>query len=69
MNPQSMEEVLDVWNTFGETPYHPSVSYLVSPVLVASTRSEGTTPVAEWYLEEYVREGANEPEPREEEAP
>jgi hypothetical protein len=29
---QSMREVLDVWNTFEDRPFQPSVAYLVSPV-------------------------------------
>lgn len=62
MNTPAMDEILDLWNTFADTPYQPSVSYLVSPVLVAPSRSESTTPVTEWYLEESVRTGAHDPE-------
>ncbi|SEP26429.1 Protein of unknown function [Halogranum amylolyticum] len=60
MHTEAMDEVLDVWNTFADTPYQPSVSYLVSPVLVAPARNDPTTPVTDWYVEEYVRAGADD---------
>lgn len=69
MNTQAMDEVLDVWNTFVDTPYQPSVSYLVSPVLVGPARSEPATPVTEWYVEEYVRAGAHDPGASEDSGP
>lgn len=34
---ESSDEVLSIWNTFHEAPYQPSISYLVTPVLVDST--------------------------------
>jgi hypothetical protein len=54
MHAQSMDETLNLWNTFSETAYQPSVSYLVSPVFVESMRRESTVPVAEWHTREYV---------------
>lgn len=50
---QSSEEVVSIWNTFGERPYRPSVSYLVSPVLVESTPEEIGERVRERTLSEY----------------
>ncbi len=35
---RSMGEILDVWNTFQETPYLPSVTCAVTPVLIESER-------------------------------
>lgn len=32
--PESAETVLNIWNTFPDTPYHPSVAYLVGPVAI-----------------------------------
>lgn len=40
VNPQAMNEVTNIWNTFNEIPFRPSVSYLVSPVLIESTQEE-----------------------------
>lgn len=37
LNGDSSDEVLSIWNTFHETPYQPSISYLVTPVFVDST--------------------------------
>lgn len=42
MNPtdqSSFDQLLSVWNTFRDQPYQPSVSYLVSPVLIESTET------------------------------
>lgn len=45
--PQSLDEVTNLWSTFPETPFRPSVSYLVSPVLIESTREEEVPSVRE----------------------
>ncbi|WP_336364711.1 DUF4255 domain-containing protein [Halalkalicoccus salilacus] len=37
LSDESSDEVLSIWNTFNETPYQPSVSYLVTPVPIDST--------------------------------
>lgn len=47
MNEQSMDELVSIWNTFGETPFQPSVSYLVSPVIIETTEEEPVQRVVE----------------------
>lgn len=47
MNGQSMDELVSLWNTFGETSFQPSVSYLVSPVLIETTDEEPVRRVVE----------------------
>ena len=37
LEPQATEDVLNIWNTFAESPYQPSVSYVVGPVRIDST--------------------------------
>jgi hypothetical protein len=49
--PQSLDEVTNLWSTFPETPFRPSVCYLVSPVLIESTREEEVPPVRESVVE------------------
>ena len=42
MNPTdqgSFDQLLSMWGTFQDRPYQPSVSYLVSPVLIESTET------------------------------
>lgn len=58
----SADEVADVWSTFGETPYQPSVAYLVTPVAIESTREIEAERVRERTLEEYAagRGGSDE---------
>lgn len=59
----SADEILNLWNTFQETPYQPSVSYLATPVSIDSLRKRSTERVRERTLEEYTmlsREGDNE---------
>jgi hypothetical protein len=38
MYPRSIDELTGIWSTFTETPYEPSVSYLVTPVVIESER-------------------------------
>mgnify|MGYP006288607535 CR=1 FL=1 len=45
--PQSMEEVADVWNTFGNESLLPSVTYLVTPVVIESATDERVRRVVE----------------------
>lgn len=45
--PQSMDEMADIWNTFQDESFQPSVSYLVSPVFIDSTREESVQRVVE----------------------
>jgi len=41
------EDVVDVWSTFADRPYEPSVGYVLSPVLVDSTLESGGHRVTE----------------------
>lgn len=50
MNDQSMDELVSIWNTFGETPFQPSVSYLVSPVIIETDGEEPIQRVVERQL-------------------
>ena len=47
LNPLSMEELADIWSTVTEASFHPSVSYVVSPVTIESTREDSTQRVLE----------------------
>lgn len=53
ISPQDMDEVMSIWSTFDETPFQPSVAYLVTPVLIESTEEEEVSRVVERRLEEY----------------
>jgi hypothetical protein len=61
--PESASEVTDVWGTFSETPYQPSVVLLVSGVRLdpepPATPTPGTA-VAERALESYARYGGRD---------
>jgi hypothetical protein len=48
------QEVMDVWSTFPETPYQPSVAYVVAPVRVRSRRTEAVQRVVERDVRESV---------------
>lgn len=52
VNPAESDEILSLWNTFQGKPYRPSVSYLVSPVIIESERTKEAPPVKE-KTEEY----------------
>lgn len=47
IHPQSMEEVADVWNTFGNDSFLPSLTYLVTPVIIESATDESVRRVVE----------------------
>jgi hypothetical protein len=47
IHPQSMEEVADVWNSFGNESLLPSVTYLVTPVVIESATDEPVRRVVE----------------------
>lgn len=47
-------ELLDVWGTFSEVPYRPSVAYVVSPVVVDSERDGEAPRVLEAEFAEYT---------------
>ena len=42
---RSFGEILDVWNTFQETPYLPSITFSVTPVIIESERETAVTRV------------------------
>jgi hypothetical protein len=49
--PQSVDELTTVWATFQDTPLRPSVSYLVSPVLIDPLDTETIPPVVDPRIE------------------
>ncbi|MFT4922684.1 MAG: hypothetical protein ACI8XM_001902 [Haloarculaceae archaeon] len=53
-------ELLDVWGTFDETPYHPSVPFAVSPVVIESERDAESTRVLASDFEQYTVRGFEE---------
>lgn len=55
-------ELLDVWGTFGDVPYRPSVAYVVSPVVVDSEHEDDGPRVLEGSFEQYThRQVGGEP--------
>ena len=44
---QSTDRLINLWGTFVERPYRPSIPYVVSPVLVESERATAAPPVVE----------------------
>lgn len=38
----SLDDITKIWNTFGDIPFRPSVFYLVTPVMIDSTRMVST---------------------------
>lgn len=49
---------MDIWSTFPDTPYQPSVTYVVGPVFVDSRRHETTQRVVEREIGVYVPDAA-----------
>ena len=47
-------EILDVWGSFDETPYQPSVPFVVSPVVIDSEREGEPARVLDATFEEYA---------------
>jgi hypothetical protein len=47
LNPISMEDLTRIWSVFPDTQYEISVTYLVTPVPIESTRTLGTAPVVD----------------------
>lgn len=47
MTPQATDEIGTIWNTFRETPFQPSVSYIVTPVLIEPHEREEVRRVVE----------------------
>lgn len=52
---QSPEQLLDVWNAFPETQYLPSVSYVVTPVPIATDQAAPAERVVDSRIEQYLR--------------
>lgn len=57
LNPISMEDMTRIWSVFPDTPYEISVTYLVTPVAIESTRQEDSAPVVD-QLHEHGHRGA-----------
>lgn len=55
--PDQHDHVTNVWGTFSDTPFRPSVSYLVTPVVIEATDTETDQRVLERRLEERTRTG------------
>ena len=47
LNPISMEDMTRIWSVFPDTPYELSVTYLVTPVVIGSERSDAGAPVVD----------------------
>lgn len=56
-------DVLDVWGTFAETPYHPSVSFVVSPVVIETDRTADPARVLQGDFDEYAYRSTGGEEP------
>jgi hypothetical protein len=54
LHSMTTEEVLNIWNTFEERPYELSVSYVVGPVFLESTREGDLHRVKERRVDEYT---------------
>jgi hypothetical protein len=57
--PRTREEIVDIWSTFTDEPYQPSVAYLVTPVVVESTRQKPFERVLEFEADMYAAEEAD----------
>ncbi len=42
MSHLSLDDITKIWNTFQDKPFRPSVCYLVTPVMIDSTRMMST---------------------------
>lgn len=47
IEPEPTDATVNIWSTFDEEPYRPSVSYLVTPVVIDSTQERGVTRVVD----------------------
>jgi hypothetical protein len=52
---QPVDELTNIWSTFQEQSFQPSVAYSVTPVVIDSTVERPTRRVEELTVEEYVR--------------
>lgn len=48
------EEIVNIWTTFSDDPYEPSVPYVVSPVVIESERTRPTARVLDAEFSEYT---------------
>jgi hypothetical protein len=55
IQPQTTDELTGLWSTFGDSPYQPSVAYLVTPVVVESDHEAVVGRVTERVIDPYVR--------------
>lgn len=55
--PQSVDELTNIWATFQDAPFRPSVSYLVGPVLIDPLDTETIPPVVDPHIEFSVESG------------
>lgn len=53
MESVSREDLVNIWTTFQDSGYEPSVAYVVSPVLIESERAEAIQRVQEAEIREY----------------
>ncbi len=51
LNPITMEDMTRIWSVFPDTPYEISVTYLVTPVAIESSREETSAPVVDQFHE------------------
>lgn len=58
IDPDATEEIVNIWSTFDEKQYRPSVPYLVTPVVIESTRDTDTHRVLERGVVKYTHEQA-----------
>lgn len=57
---ETADTVVNLWTTFQDAPYRPSVSYLVTPVEIESRRESAGERVEEFRVEEHVRTGGGD---------
>lgn len=55
--PETTDTVVNVWNTFQNEPFRPSVAYLVTPVAIESRREAPVERVEEFQVEEHLPTG------------
>ncbi|MDY6818784.1 MAG: DUF4255 domain-containing protein [Halobacteriales archaeon] len=58
--PESTNVAVNVWNTFENQPYRPSVAYLVTPVIIESSREQPIQRVVEQEYQQYTPLGGDE---------
>ena len=56
LNPITMEDMTRIWSVFPDTPYEISVTYLVTPVQIPSSRELESVPVVDQFHEHGQRD-------------